>query len=81
MSDGVVLAGIVTGFAGLVTAHLAILVGLVRRKPRWHALVALLVPPLAPYWALRASMMWRFILWVACALGYIIFRVVAASSG
>ena len=33
-----------------IAAHVALLVGLARRKPRWRAVAALLVPPLAPVW-------------------------------
>ncbi|MGO8993903.1 MAG: hypothetical protein ACLQVI_11280 [Polyangiaceae bacterium] len=37
-------------FAVLLAAHVALLVGLAQRPPRWRALVALVVPPLAPVW-------------------------------
>jgi hypothetical protein len=33
-----------------VGAHVALLVGLARRRPWWRALAALVVPPLAPIW-------------------------------
>lgn len=33
-----------------LAAHLALIVGLARRRPRWKALAALVVPPLAPIW-------------------------------
>jgi len=37
-------------FAVHVGAHAGLLVGLARRKPRWRALAAAVVPPLAPIW-------------------------------
>jgi hypothetical protein len=37
-----------------VVAYAALLVGLARRQPRWRALVALAVPPMAPIWGWSA---------------------------
>ena len=46
------LAGLVLGFATLVTVHLALALRLIlRERPRWRGLVALVVPPLAVIWA------------------------------
>jgi hypothetical protein len=36
--------------AAHVTAHVALLAGLARRRPRWRAVAAFVVPPLAPIW-------------------------------
>jgi hypothetical protein len=55
MRDGILVFGLVLAFATLVTVHVAIVLGLLWRDPRWRALVAFLVPPLAPYWALRGA--------------------------
>jgi hypothetical protein len=33
-----------------VGAHVALVIGLARRKPRWRALAAVALPPLAPIW-------------------------------
>jgi hypothetical protein len=33
-----------------LVAHAALVVGLARRRPRWRALAAVVVPPLAPIW-------------------------------
>jgi hypothetical protein len=38
--------------------------GLARHPPRWRALVAFAVLPLAPYWALRERMRARACIWV-----------------
>lgn len=69
---------VVLAFALLVTAHLAIVVGLVAKTPRWRALVALALAPLAPYWAWREHMRVRAGIW---ALGLVLYVVslIAAS--
>lgn len=69
---------VVLAFALLVTAHLAIVVGLVAKTPRWRALVALVLAPLAPYWAWREHMRVRAGIW---ALGLVLYVVslIAAS--
>jgi hypothetical protein len=35
-------------------AHVGLLFGLAQRRPRWRALAALVVPPLAPMWGWNA---------------------------
>jgi hypothetical protein len=57
-------------FATLVTAHVTLVVGLVAREPRWRALAAAVVPPLAPFWGVREGMPVRATLWVAGAVAY-----------
>jgi hypothetical protein len=70
--------GLDLAFAGWVTLHVALVVALALRKPRWRASAALLVPPLAPYWAFVSGMRWRAAGWLAALLFYLVF-VVAAS--
>lgn len=76
--DVVVLSLVVAAFAVLVTAHLTILVGLGRRRPRWRAAVACVVLPLAPYWAVRARMRVRGAAWIGALAVYVVARVLAA---
>jgi hypothetical protein len=78
MRDAEIVATLVVGFAGLVTAHLASIVGLAARSPRHRALVALVVPVLAPYWAAKARMVVRTVLWVASFAVYALALVAAA---
>ncbi len=53
-------------FAG---AHVSLLGGLVARRPRYRAAVALMLPPLAPYWGWRAGFRRRVYTWaIALAL-------------
>ncbi len=75
--DELVAGALVLAFAVLVTAHVALVVGLAGRAPRWRALVALAVPPLAPYWG-WSSFRRRSVLWVASAVAYGVLRLVAS---
>jgi hypothetical protein len=70
MRDVIVLVGLLMGFASLVTVHVAIVFGLAFREPKWRALVALVVPPIAPYWALRGGMRVRAGIWMGSVLLY-----------
>ena len=75
--DELVAGALVLAFAIVVTAHVTLVVGLAGRAPRWRALVALLVPPLAPYWGWD-GLRRRSVLWVAGAVVYAVLRVVAS---
>jgi hypothetical protein len=68
--DAIVFAGLVVAFAVLVTAHVTLSFALARRPPRWRGLAALIVAPLAPWWAFRERMRVRGVLWVAAAVAY-----------
>jgi hypothetical protein len=77
MRDEATVALLALSFAALVTVHASSLLGLAVRAPRWHALTALLVPPLAPYWAARGHMRVRAGLWIGSLAVYILVLVVA----
>jgi hypothetical protein len=68
--DAVALALLVLAFATLVTAHVTLAAGLAARAPRWHAPVAFVLPPLAPWWGWRTRMRARAVLWLAAAAAY-----------
>jgi hypothetical protein len=55
-------------------AHFALVAGLFRREPRWRGAVALLLPPLAPYWGWPLGMRKRAWVWLG-ALGAYAFGV------
>jgi hypothetical protein len=74
--DDVLAVALVLAFATLVTAHVAIVVGLAVRRPRWRAAAALLAVPLAPYWAWR-GMRARAIAWLAGVAVYLMALVAA----
>jgi hypothetical protein len=75
--DEVIAAALVLAFAVLATVHVTIVAGLLARPPRWRALAALVVAPLAPWWA-WAPMRRRAVTWVASAAAYAVLRVVAS---
>lgn len=73
MSASMVLfLAVILAFAALVTAHVLIVAGLFARHPRWHAPIALVVPPLAPYWAAREGMRVRSLVWL---MGIVVYGV------
>jgi hypothetical protein len=78
MKDVVLIVGLVLASATLVTVHVAIVLGLAGRDPRWRALVAFVVPPLAPYWALRGGMVKRGSLWIGSVVLYSALLVISA---
>jgi hypothetical protein len=75
VSDAVLLAAMVLGSALAITAHLAIFVGLLRRPPRWRALVALLAAPAAPVLAVQERFWVRAAAWVLGVVGYVAARL------
>jgi hypothetical protein len=70
MKDAIVVGTLVLAFALFLTAHVAITYGLVFRPPRWRAIAALVVAPLAPYWAWREHMRIRAGVWTGALLLY-----------
>lgn len=74
MRELLTVATMLVAFAALVTTHMAILWTLLFRPPRWRALAATLVPPLAPWWALREGLRIRGVIWIGAAALYIAAR-------
>jgi hypothetical protein len=71
MTRDVAAVGLISvAFAAWLTAHAMLLLGLLRRSPRWRAPVALLVPLAAPYWGWRSGMRTRTALWLVSAVAY-----------
>ncbi len=63
---------VVIAFAAWVTLHVALVSGLTRRTPRWRALAALVVPPLAPVFAFRSGMPRRAVSWCVALAIYLV---------
>ncbi len=78
MKDIVLVACVVLAFAFLVTAHVAIVVGLIGKTPRWRAPAAFFLAPLAPYWAWHERMRVRAGLWVGGLVVYVVARIAAS---
>ncbi|MGA7123854.1 MAG: hypothetical protein WBY94_27375 [Polyangiaceae bacterium] len=66
---GIALAAALVAFA---FAHIALVVGLARRRLWWRAVLALAVPPLAPWWGWNAGMRRRTVAWVTSLALYAI---------
>jgi hypothetical protein len=73
------LLGLISVAVGLhLVAHVTLVIGLLRRDPWWHGLVALVVPPLAPFWGYEAKLRGRVTLWVASLVVYLASVTAAA---
>jgi hypothetical protein len=59
-------------FGLLVTAEVVLVIRLAREGPAWRALVAFLVPPLAPYWGFRGQSRGWSGVWVGAFLAYLL---------
>lgn len=76
--DALNLIGAAVAFGLLVTAHVVLSASLAMRRPHWRGLLALVVPPLAPYWGMEEHMRLRSALWLGAAAAYIVARVTVA---
>jgi hypothetical protein len=73
------LLGLLCVAVGLhVVAHVTLVIGLFRRAPWWRGLLALLVPPLAPFWGYEARLTGRVTLWVVSLALYLASVTAAA---
>ena len=77
MKDLIVVATLVISLALFITAHVTITYGLAFRQPRWRALVAFFVAPLAPFWAWRERMRVRAGIWAAALVLYVVATLIA----
>jgi hypothetical protein len=78
VKDIIVLVTVIVAFAALITIHVGVSARLVlRARPRWRGLVALIVPPLAPIWAFREGWRRSAVAWLAAVLLYTIGRIAA----
>jgi hypothetical protein len=76
--DEIVSVALVLAFASWVTAHVALVAGLAVRRPRWRAVAALAIVPLAPWWGRTEGMHRRTVAWVVGALAYALLRWLAS---
>lgn len=76
--DGTVMALIVLTFAAFCTTHVATSWSLGARGPWWRGAIAFVVPPLAPYWAIRGHLRRLSALWMGSLVAYVATRVLAA---
>ena len=76
--DFVLLASISIAVGLHLVAHVTLVIGLLRREPWWRGLIALVVPPLAPYWGYEAKLSGRVTLWLATLAVYLASATAAA---
>jgi len=76
--DLIVILTLSGAFGLLITAHAVLSVSLMLREPRWRGVVALLVPPFAPYWGMEERMRFRSGIWLAALVVYLAARIAAA---
>jgi hypothetical protein len=77
--DLALLALLLLSFATLLTVHVVICVRLLFAKDRrWRGIVALLVPPLAPWWSREEAWRTSTRLWLGAVVVYALARVGAS---
>lgn len=59
-----------SALAVFVAAHVALVAGLARRRVWGRAVVAMVVPPLAPFWGYREGLRTATIAWCAALVVY-----------
>jgi hypothetical protein len=80
VKDAIITAALVLALATLITAHVGLSARIaLRQRPRWRGLVALVVPPLAVIWGLKAG--WKGIaaVWLG-AVGVYVLALIAAAA-
>lgn len=76
--DIIVLSAMLLAFSTLVTVHVALAGRLVlRSRPRWRGVLALVVPPLAPIYGLREGWRRTSALWLGAVVVYTVALLVA----
>jgi hypothetical protein len=61
-----------------VVVHVTLVIALLRRRPWWRGLVALVLSPLAPFWGYEARLRARVALWIGTLIIYLASLTAAA---
>ncbi len=67
-------------FGLLVTTHFLLCLAIGAKRPRYRALIALFVPPLAPYWGFVGKRRVLSAAWLGALFVYILALAVSARS-
>jgi hypothetical protein len=79
--DLALLIALVVSAGVLLSTHVALSVGLARLGP-WHrGLIALVVPPLAPFWGYHGKLHSRSLIWIIAVTVHIACLTAAAIGG
>ena len=76
--DELAAAVLIGSLATWEVLHVRLSMRLMRRQPRWRGIVALVIPPLAPYWAIRAGDRAHAIAWGVTLLAWGVARLLFA---
>ncbi len=79
MKETLLGAWLALALVAQIGAHVAIVAGLAQRHPRWRALAALLIPPLAPLWGWN-KMPRRARLWALAFAAYAVAMLAVTAS-
>ncbi|MEM9692408.1 MAG: hypothetical protein AAGA56_07675 [Myxococcota bacterium] len=71
MSAVTLAVALLASFAGWLLIHVVLAVRLMRRAPHWRGVVALFLPPLAPWWAAKARWSGAVYAWLGALLLYV----------
>jgi uncharacterized membrane protein YqaE (UPF0057 family) len=77
MKDRILLGGLVLAFALFLTFQIATVFGLAKRPPRVRALLSVVLPPVAVYYAYREGFRVRAIGLGISLLAYLLLRVLS----
>jgi hypothetical protein len=76
--DEVAVAALVGSFAVWLTVHVIVAAKLSRRRPWWRGPLAFVVPPLAPFWAMRSGPRTFGVAWLLAFTAWLVCRVFLA---
>jgi hypothetical protein len=75
LRDEIVVCLLIGSLAAWGVVHVLLVSALLSRPPRWKGFVALVAPPLAPYWGSRAKLWVRVTLWCATLVTWLVLRL------
>jgi hypothetical protein len=73
--DEIVVCLLIGSLVAWGVVHVLVVSALLSSPARWKGLVALIVVPLAPYWAARAKLWVRVALWCATLVTWLAVRL------
>ncbi len=73
--DELAAGALIGSFAAWGVVHVLLVARLLAERPRWRGVLAIVVPPLAPYWAARAGRRVRAAAWIVALVIWVAARV------
>lgn len=78
--NAVVTVALLGSFAALLTVHIAAVFGIAKKRAFGHAAGALVLPPLAPFFAFSRGMHVRAVMWCVFAAIYLVAFLMARTA-